>query len=337
VNATKVDLFEDFLFRKIDAFPDRLQGMALPTLLKIVSAMLIADDYSQISIREFGTNEKEIVRLFMAEDVILRQEIATKSLSGIGDLIISFTYDELRDFILAYKLIHDVDGNKAAALQRELSRLRPRPIFEGVYRYAYLLARKINSIEAIEVFEHANDFTEHFSLNVHLLPPAVQSTGDVARLREILAETSFPQRVRRATSLLINRQNPDELLNILILLEHMNNLQDDSHEDFIRILFSNHNDYRSQEWIERIEKFVVGVCESIENKDGKDRTPEWLAFFLHISSVAGWIERERVSTIFRKAEARAHCRQALDLVRSAKGKAIGYLLSEIGAPEEASK
>lgn len=323
----KGDLFEDFLYRKIGAFPQHLQDKALPTLLKIVSAMLAADDYSKLSVRDFDADEKEIVRRLVAEDVILRQEIATKSLSGLGDLIISFTYDELRDFILAYKLIHCVAEGNGAALQQELSRLRTRPIFEGVYRYAYLLARKINRLEAIEACERADDFTEHFALNVHLLPPTVQNTDDVTRLKAILADTSFPWRVRRAVSLLLRRRNPAELLNIHILIEHMNHLQADDHEDFVRTIFSNPDDFGSQHWAQRIDKFAEDVCDSVEGLE--NRAPEWLAFFLHVSSFAGWVERERVSAMFNGAEDGTSRRQALGLVRSAKGQVIRDLLLDI--------
>lgn len=332
----KGDLFEDFLFRKIDAFPEHLKGMALPALLKIVGAMLEADNYSQLSIRDFDADEKEIVRLFMAEDVILRQEIAVKSLSGIGDLIISFTYDELRDFILAYKLIHEIDENKARTLQEKLAHLKTRPIFEGVYKYAYLLARKTNSSQAIAALERADGFAEHFALNVHLLPPAVQSASDVTRLKEILADTSFPQRVRDAVSLLINRQNPDELLNIVILVEHMNHLEADRHRDFIRVTFSDRSDFRSRDWAKRVGEFVEDFCGSIEGEGCDDYAPEWLAVFLHVSSAADWTARERVSAMFKETKTGTSCRQALDLIRCAKSETISRLLSDIETSEEAS-
>ncbi|MBB2714670.1 SMEK domain-containing protein (plasmid) [Rhizobium sophoriradicis] len=56
----KGDLFEDFLLKKIESFPERLQGKALPTLLKIASSMLAAKQYSTLSVRNFEDDERDI-------------------------------------------------------------------------------------------------------------------------------------------------------------------------------------------------------------------------------------------------------------------------------------
>jgi hypothetical protein len=333
----KGDLFEEFLLRKIGSFPELLRGKALPTLLKIASEMLAADDYSKLSVRDFHSDEKEVVNRLVADDVILRQEIATNSLAGLGDLIISFTYDELRDFIIAYKLVDDVTGDTAEVLHDVLSRLPGRPVFEGVYKYVYLLARKVNKIAAIEACERVEGFIEHFALNVHLLPPAVQNADDVARLKAILANISVPRHVRRVASFLIGRRNPAEFLNINILIEHLNDLQADGHKGFVRTIFSDPNDFGSRHWQQRLDEFVGGVCDASAEKGLNGYAPEWLAFFLHTSSIASWLERERVSELFKNAKNRPNCRQALDLVRSAKSQAVHYLLSDIDVSAEVSE
>ncbi|RWX69386.1 hypothetical protein EN780_06410 [Mesorhizobium sp. M4B.F.Ca.ET.089.01.1.1] len=331
----KGDLFEEFLLRKIDSFPENLRGKAFPTLLKIASAMLAADDYSKLSVRGFLDDEKEIVHRLVADDVILRQEIAAKSLMGLGDLVISFTYDELRDFIIAYKLVDEVAGDNAEILLEVLSSLPGRPIFEGVYKYVYLLSRKANKIAAIAACERADGFIDHFALNVHLLPPAVQNADDVAKLKKILTETSVPGRVKRAALFLIGRRNRAELLNITVLIAHLNGLGPDGHKEFVQAIFYEPNDFGSENWQERIDVLVESVWD-VSSEDGLKRyAPEWLAFFLHVSSFASWFERERVSLLFKNSKEETNCRQALQLVRSAKSRSIQYLLADIEEPQEA--
>ncbi len=324
----KGDLFEEFLFRKIEAFPERLRGKAFPTLLKVASAMLAAGDYSKLSVGGFPSDEQEIIQQLVAEDVILRQEIGERNLEALGELAISFTYDELRDFVIAYKLVQSVTDN-AELLMRELSSLPDQPIFEGVYRYVYLLARKWKKVAGIEACERADDFVEHFVLNVHLLPPTVQNADDVARLRTILADTSNPRRVRRAARFLVNRPNVAEPLNAGILIEHLNSLTTDEHEVFVRAIFSGPHDLGSQDWRGEIDELVQSVQDRISG-DGLGRyPPSWLAFFLHASSLANWSERERASTLFRSSGDQPNCLEALNMVRPAQSQAISFLLSDI--------
>lgn len=318
----KGDLFEDFLLMKIASFPDGLRGKALPTLLKIAAAMLSADDYSKLSVRNFLDDEQEVVRRLVADDIVLRQEIAEKDLAGLGDLVISFTYDELRDFIIAYMVVND----KVADMERVLSSLPGRPIQEGVFKYAYLLARKGRKIEAIEVCERADAFIEHFALNVHLLPPAVQNADDVARVKAILGDAAAPHRVRRVTRYLANRSNPAELLNATILIEHLNGLDAEAHEGFFRVIFSSYSSYR--DWRGNVDEFVRDFW-SGSNENLSGYSPERLAFILHTTSLASWSDRERVSTLLKDAKNKPNCRQAIELVRAAAAQALHYLLSDI--------
>jgi hypothetical protein len=87
-------------------------------------------------------------------------------------------------------LVDRAPADQAQALTEVLARLPNCPVYEGVYRYAYLLARKAKNTAAITACEAAPNFTEHFSLNVHLLPPAVQTSEDVARVRAIWRTTA---------------------------------------------------------------------------------------------------------------------------------------------------
>jgi len=322
----KGDLFEEFLRRKIELFPNNLKAAAFPTLIKIVSSMLEADDFSTISVRGFSEVEKEIVRRLVADDVILRQEITPAGLASLGELVISFTYDELRDFVLAYSFVSDKQS--AEDMANTLSRLSGRPIFEGVYRYVYLLGRKQGAKAAIEACEAADNFLKHYSLNVHLVPPNVQNVQDVERLKALLADTEFPDRVQRAALLLLRRGNRAELLNINILIEHLNGLDSAEHGDLIEALFINRNDF-STDWRGKLNEFVEQVCEANSGGVSEDRSAEWWGFFLHVAASAGWYEREQAAELFTANASDPILNQAVQLVLPARAKSVDQLVAEI--------
>jgi hypothetical protein len=331
----KGDLFEQYLLRKINLFPQTLQAKALPALYRIVTAMLDANNFSKLSVRNFPVEEQDIIRLFVEEDVILRQDIGAKGLAAIGDLAISFTYDELRDFVIAYKLVRGGDApGDARNLPAALATLPGLPVYEGVYRYAYLLARNANDVAAIAACENSPDFAEHFSLNVHLLPPAVQTRDDVERVKALLADSSMVERIRRAAKFLVQRGSVTDLLNITILRDHLNGLETEEHAKFIRTLFGQRYDYDAYAWRKRAHELIQNVTQGKANKAFERYDPEWLAFFLHVSSLADWFERERVSTMFRESMVSSNCREAIKLIRPARAEAMRVLLSEIEDGEE---
>lgn len=330
----KGDLFEQYLLKKIKSFPQHLQAKALPTLYRIVTAMIAVNDFSKLSVGNFVAEEQEAVRRFVDDDVILRQEIGTEGLSTLGSLAISFTYDELRDFVIAYKLVVGDASGDAESLKAALATLPGRPICEGVCRYAYLLARNANDAAAIAVCEDAPDFVEHFSLNVHLLPPAVQTRADVERVKALLADISAPERLRRAAIFLVHRRDVADLLNISILRDHLNGLETEEHAAFVRALFAHRHEYDAHGWRKRVHKLIQDVAEGNSEKGLERYDPEWLAFFLHVSSLAGWSERERISSMFRESMDASNCRDAIELVRPALAEAMRILLSDIEDSKE---
>ncbi|MEE4210984.1 MAG: SMEK domain-containing protein [Parvularcula sp.] len=324
----KGDLFVDYLRKKIESFPQHHQAKSLPTLFKIAASMLAADDFSKLSVRDFTADEQDIVRRFVEDDVILRREVDSEGLAAVGDLTISFTYDELRDFIIAYQLVDRAAADQPQALTEALARLPSRPVYEGVYRYAYLVARRENDTAAIAACEAAPNFTEHFSLNVHLLPPAVQTSEDVVRVKAILADADASQR-RRVALFLLHRRKTADLLNIAILIGHLNDLEDAEHSTFISAIFGGDRDYDPVAWRERIGKLVTDVGEDEGCRGLLRFSPLWLAFFLHAAAHADWAERERASTLFQDAGDAVNCAQALALVGPARAKAVQILLADI--------
>ena len=325
----KGDLFDDYLAQKIKSFPSEIKNRALFTLYRIVEEMLAAGDFSKLSVRYFTAEQQAVVRKFIEEDIILRQEIGSEGLASIGDLAISFTYNELRDFVIAHKLAEGANSD----LETALASLPSLPIYEGVYRYIYLLVRKSRDPAKIVVCEGAQDFIEHYSLNVHLLPPSLQNAHDVDRAKLILADSSAPDRARRVAWFLLSRRDPSDLLNVSVLGTYLNGLGDPEHTSFIKIFFAHRYEWKLPEWRKRLHEMIHDVAEIVANESMNRFDPEWLGFFLHSSAEAGWLEREHVSTMFREGIASsatsANCREAVELARPAASRAVQALIADI--------
>jgi hypothetical protein len=89
------------------------------------------------------------------------------------------------------------------------------------------------------------------------------------------------------------------LLNIAILISHLNDLEDAEHATFIRAIFGGHRDYDPQAWRQSINKLVADVGEDEDGRGLMRYSPQWLAFFLHAAAHASWLERERASACSR--------------------------------------
>jgi hypothetical protein len=98
----KGDIFEGYLTMKINEFPTSSRQKALRSLYKICSRMLDEENFSQISVEGFDDSERQIIERLIGEDIILRREVPSSGLASLGVENVSFTYDELRDFLLAY-------------------------------------------------------------------------------------------------------------------------------------------------------------------------------------------------------------------------------------------
>lgn len=138
----KGDIFELYLIMKLKEFPNASQQKALRSIYRICSQMLDGENFSQVSIGGFDESEKQIVEQLIGEDIILRREVPSIGLASIGIENISFTYDELRDFLLAYYVVLELAISDADKTNEIMEKISEWPIYEGFFRYVYILARK---------------------------------------------------------------------------------------------------------------------------------------------------------------------------------------------------
>lgn len=324
----KGDIFEGYLTMKINEFPTSLRQKALNSLYKICSRMLYEENFSQITIEGFDDSERTIIEQLIGEDIILRREVPSTGLATLGIENISFTYDELRDFLLAYYTVVKLAGSHPTQVADIFLKIPKWPIYEGFFRYAYVLARKHNSSEVMAVCEASEDFNNHFLNNLSLLSADIQTSEDVGRVETILKNSSAEHDIQQVAWFLFRKREDSDHLNIRILLEHVTNLDDEESESFFKAMFFRSFDFNNDNWRDRLSDRLNGF-----NKLSKDQKlglgiPA-LALALHFAVYARWDEKETTLNFFEKFQFTKEVGGAIEACKNAASVKVHSCLKEI--------
>lgn len=324
----KGDIFEGYLIMRIDAFPMSLRQNALNLLYKICSRMLGYENFSQISVEGFDNTERQIIDRLIGEDIILRREVPSTGLSSLGVENISFTYDELRDFLLAYYTVVELAGSHPAQVVGIFEKISEWPIYEGFFRYAYVLARKKSSDTVLAACEASDDFNKHYLNNLSLLSADIQTSEDVGRVETILKDSAAGRDVRQVAWFLFRKREDSDYLNIRILLDHVSSLEDEESERFFRAMFSSSSDFRDSNWRDRVSDLLNSFKELSENQKLELGIPA-LALTLHFATYARWDKREATLNFFAKFQLTQEVGGAIEVCKNAASMKVRSYLKEI--------
>lgn len=296
----KGEIFERYLMIKVKEFPKDKQQEAISTLYQVCAKMLSMEDFAQIAVDEFSTEQRQIIDAFVGEDIVLRREVPPTGLSSLGLSNISFTYDEMRDFLLAHFVISRLSKDDPDAVTSMFDKIKKWPIYEGFFRYAYILSRKELDDHVTALCEANDDFLTHYLNNLPVLSPDIQSETDVSRVRELLAKPASDRDLRRLFWFLFRKRVLTDPLNIQILLYHIADLEDTELEAFAKAAFSRTEGYRDDEWRDQVGsllKSLLGL--NLEQQIGVGEAA--LAVSLFFAPFARWDEREAVKNLFSKS------------------------------------
>ena len=187
----KGDIFEEYLTMKIKEFPASSRRRVLNVLYKISSRMFDDENFSQISVEDFDESERQIIERLIEEDIILRREVPSAGLASLGIENVSFTYDELRDFLLAYYTVMDLANSHPLQVNSIFNNIPKWPIYEGFFRYAYVLARKQSCDTVLAACVASDDFRKHYLNNLSLLSADIQTPEDVERVEAVEEKRGF--------------------------------------------------------------------------------------------------------------------------------------------------
>lgn len=325
----KGDIFEGYLTMRISQFPKTKKQKAINSVYTICARMLSDENFAQISLEGFDDSERTIVDRLIEEDIILRREVPAIGLTSLGIENISFTYDEMRDFLLAYYTVTKLAVSHPEQVDGIFERLPDWPIYEGFFRYAYILARKQNSKTILLACQASSDFPKHYLNNLQLLSPDIQSTEDVVRVKAILQDGSAAEReLRHVAWFLFRKRESSEHLNIQILFDHVCKLDDEKSERFVRAMFSRSADYQDGAWRDRISD-LLNSLKALSQEQKMGLGVPALALALCLVPYARWEERETTLNFFSEFQNTKEIRAAIDACQDAASTRVQSCLKEI--------
>jgi len=329
----KGDIFEQYLIMKVNEFPVPSRKNVLNSLYNICSRMLSSENFTQISVEGFNDSERQIIERLIGEDIILRREVPATSLTSLGIENISFTYDELRDFLLAYYTVEQLAKSDTDQVVTIFEKISEWPIYEGFFRYAYVLSRKKNSDTVLAACESSGDFQKHYLNNLSLLSADIQTHEDVARVKDILKGGMGEHNIQDVAWFLFRKREDSEHLNNRILLDHVGKLDDEKAERFFRAMFSSPSDYRNSNWRDRVSDLLNSF-----NKLSKDQqlglgVPA-LALVLHFAPHTRWAEEEAALNFFEKFQLTKEVGSAIEACKNAESVKVQSYLKEIAEERE---
>jgi hypothetical protein len=329
----KGDIFEQYLIMKVNEFPAPSRQNVLNSLYKICSRMMGDENFTQISVEGFDDSERQIFERLIGEDIILRREVPSTGLASLGIENISFTYDELRDFLLAYYTVVKLAASHPLEVNSIFEKIPKWSIYEGFFRYAYVLARKQSNDTVLAACENSEDFQKHYLNNLSLLSADIQKPEDVARVETVLKDSAADHDIRHVAWFLFRKRKESDHLNIRILLDHVSSLNDDEAERFFRAMFSS-PDFRDSNWMDGVSQRLNSFNDLSEDQKLGLGVPA-LALALHFAPYARWNEKEATLNFFEKFQLAQEVGGAIEACKSAVSVKVQSCLKEIAEEREA--
>ena len=329
----KGEIFEDYLIKEINEFPAPLRRKALNSLYKICTRMLEKENFSQIAVEGFDAPERQIIERLIGEDIILRREVPSTGLASLGIENISFTYDELRDFLLAYYTVAELAESHPTQIVTLFEKIPEWPIYEGFFRYVYVLARKHNNEIILTACESSDDFGKHYLNNLSLLSADIQTHEDVARVEAVLKDSTVERDIQHVAWFLFRKREDSNHLNIRILLNHVNNLEDLESVRFFRTMFFSSSDFRDSNWRDRVSD-LLNRFKNLSKDQKLGLGVPVLALVLHFAPYARWDEKEATLDFFEKFQLTQEVSGAIEACKNAVSVKVQSCLKEIAKERE---
>ncbi len=324
----KGDIFEQYLIMTVNEFPTSSRQKVLSSLYKICSRMLDDENFTQVSVEGFDESERQIFERLIGEDIILRREVPSTGLGSLGIENISFTYDELRDFLLAYYTVMELAASHPLEVKSIFEKIPKWSIYEGFFRYTYVLSRKQNNDTVLTACEASKDFLKHYLNNLSLLSADIQTPEDVERVESVLKDGTAERNLRRVAWFLFRKREDSEHLNIRILLDHVSSLNDEESERFFRTMFSSSTGFRDSSLADGVSHLLNSLKDLSDDQKLGLGVPT-LALLLHCVPYARWDTREATLNFFAKFQLTQEVGSAIEACKNAVSVTVQSCLKEI--------
>lgn len=187
----------------------------------------ISDITSKLDVRYRGYFER-----FLDENILVKRDLNvynTGTQPTVVQELVSFTYDEFRDFLIARYLVNEMLPTNRELFINTISNLDNKSISEGLLPCLFIHVFQAGNQEAKAILEQKKEYDGLLALNIWNVDENRLSDADLRNVKNVLP--LYPMRV---TSRLLSRWNTREhpRLNIGILLDYVSDLDDKALDNF---------------------------------------------------------------------------------------------------------
>jgi len=274
-------VFQQYIDKKADEYQSRQdilnhKDIVFSLLDKISKYMLENKKFFSIPTSIFSSDEQELLLKMLHNEVIFKDEIIIKNgLLKDKSIVISFTFDEFRDFCLTKYILKNYDEEIFIefweSLQTELSTIR-----EGVTKYIFYLARTISKDDLLPIIEKLPKYNEIYWDYIWGLEDKWMTIGDKKLWYENLINLSEYDKNIVSDLLMKYDFSFFKNINISLLFKALDTIVNDlkKYKIFIEKMFKTHNDSIYRYHYDK-EKAVFPYNDLLENLIYNVDDPNW--------------------------------------------------------------
>lgn len=164
-------------------FVDVLKNVALNMIEKEI--------FLNIPLQDIVTskNENEVFQ-FVDEEIILHRTLVTNDALDTKNEVLNFTFDEFRDYLLAYCLVKEIYPKDKKGFEEKIDKfVNPKlPISEGLSRYLFYFAKKIADKTLLTILESKKWFQDVFLIGIFSIDDRYVTKQDIELIIEKFKE-----------------------------------------------------------------------------------------------------------------------------------------------------
>ena len=199
------ELFEQYLERKLKTADLFLQtitttvspistNQSLQRVLEIcVERMISTWEFSNVPMSVIPQELQTALYSLLDEELIIRKDVARDHVFAAASDALNFTFDELRDYMLAQYLLHRVfpaNRDKFASLLNKSDADRSQPT-EGLKKFLFYASRKRRNDAFYHFYQSLSWYADVYDTEVFNLDVRVLDEGDRMRICERLATNDY--------------------------------------------------------------------------------------------------------------------------------------------------
>lgn len=199
--------------------------------IKILTCMIDQDKFMGVEMstieQVIPEREHELFHRFIDENILLRRDIDSCNTSLGSKELVSFTYDNFRDYLIADYIVNCIyfqDLSKFKSCVDNYTTVG-HTLKEGIVAFLFLLAKKQNDISRYHYLRTKSWFDDAFLEYIWQIPNEFLNQNDVEDIKRLMVS-----RPRNTAYRLVywgrwdTNRNP--LINITLLLNHLSSLND---------------------------------------------------------------------------------------------------------------